>query len=187
MIVDVSRERSSDPLELAVTVRSESSFYEGRASFRKGKIGERGLTQLHGLAWTRAVAKGYDDALFVTETGEVRECTSANIFMVAGGRLRFPPRTESVLHGITQGLILDCAATLGIAADEQSINVDTLRQADEVFMSGTTVEALGITSIDDRPIGDGKVGPITRRLYDAFIERSHSGKDDAANEAGAPG
>ncbi len=123
------------------------------------------------LAKTEALRKGYDDAVFVTQAGEVRECSSANIFIARDGALRFPPRTESVLHGVTQRFLLECAAEIGIEVDERAFNVDTLRAADEVFMSGTAVEALGITSIDGRPIADGKVGPMTRRIHDEFRRR----------------
>ena len=123
------------------------------------------------LAKTDAIRRGFDDAVFISESGEVRECTSANIFMVKDARLRFPPRTEAVLHGITQGFLLECAAATGIDVDEQTSGVEWLRNADEVFMSGTGVEVLGITSIDGRPVGDGKVGPITRNIHEEFKRR----------------
>lgn len=127
------------------------------------------------LAKSEAAAGGYDDAVFVTETGEVRECTAANVFLVKDGRLQFPPRDESVLHGITQGFILECASALGIPVNERSFTVDALHQADEAFISGTTVEVLGIASLDDRPVGNGQVGPITRRLFEEFWRRVRCG------------
>lgn len=123
------------------------------------------------LAKHEAAAQGFDDALFVSPEGEVRECTSANVFVVKNGRLRFPPRTHSVLHGITQGFLLECAEAIDVAADERAISLDTLRDADEVFMSSTRVDVLGITQIDDRPVGDGRVGPVTQALYRQFSER----------------
>ena len=147
------------------------------------------------LAKGEALRRGYDDAIFVAETGspatfrtgqarpesaaadsrnvkgEVRECTASNIFVAKAERLRIPPRTEAVLHGVTQGFLIECATAIGLSVEESAFNVETLYTADEVFMSGTTVEALGITSIDDRPVADGKVGPITRRLYEEFTKR----------------
>lgn len=123
------------------------------------------------LAKSEARDTGYDDAIFVSESGEVRECTSSNVFIANGGRLMFPPRTESVLHGVTQGFVLECASALGVSVTEQAFHVDALRSADEVFMSGTTVEVLGITSVDGHPVGNGSVGPITRQLRDEFIRR----------------
>ena len=89
--------------------------------------------------------------------------------------MKFPPRTEFILHGVTQAFLLECAASIGVSVSEQTFDVKELRTADEVFMSGTTVEAFGITSIDDQPIGDGKVGPITRRIFEEFQRRVREG------------
>ena len=124
------------------------------------------------LAKTDALRRGYDDAIFVTRTGEVRECTAANVFVVHDGRLRTPPRTESILHGITQAFVLDCAAAAGVAGEEGTCTVEGLKRADEVFMSSTTTEILGITSIDDESVGDGQVGPVTKRLLREFRQRA---------------
>jgi len=126
------------------------------------------------IAKNEALRRGYDDAIFVTETGEVRECTAYNLFIAKGGKLTIPPRTESILHGVTQGLLLECAAAIGLKVNEEAFDIATLCAADEVFMSGTTVDALGITSVDDQPIGDSRVGPITRRLYEEFVKRSRA-------------
>ena len=126
------------------------------------------------LAKTRAMRYGYHDAIFVTSTREVRECTSANIFMAKDGRLRIPPRTVSILHGITQAFLMECAAAIELPVDEQAFDVETLYEADEVFMSSTAVEVLGIVEIDDRPIADGRVGPITRKLATEFQRRSRA-------------
>lgn len=123
------------------------------------------------LAKTEAVRRGYYDVVFVTAAGEVRECSSSNIFIVRDGRLVFPPRTESVLHGVTQRFLLECATGIDVPVDEKVFHVDSLRGADEVFMSGTVVEVLGVTSIDDQPIADGKVGPVTRSMYAEFQRR----------------
>ena len=123
------------------------------------------------LAWTEAKRRGYDDAIFVTDAGEVRECTASNIFIVIGGVLQYPPRTEAVLHGVTQGFLLECATGLDVEVREKAFDVDTLRGANEVFLSGTTVEVLAITSIDGQAVGDGKVGPVTQRLHREFSRR----------------
>ena len=120
------------------------------------------------LAKNDATNRGYDDAIFVTRSGEVRECTSANMFMVQGATVVIPPRTESILHGVTQALLMECAASAGIAFEERVFDVETMLCAEELFMSSTTVDVLGITSVDDRPIADGRVGPTTRRLFDEF-------------------
>lgn len=132
------------------------------------------------MAKNDAIQRGYDDAIFVTGAGEVRELTSANIFMIKGTELIFPPRNESVLHGVTQGFILACAEAVGLTVKERSFTVDAMMRADELFMSSTTVEILGVTSVDDDPIGDGTVGDHTRRLFEEFQVRSRE------TTAGAP-
>jgi D-alanine transaminase len=127
------------------------------------------------LAKNEALRRGYDDAIFVTAEGEVRECTSANIFIVSGGSLLIPPRNESILHGVTQGYLIELASSIRLNVREEVIHLELLRRADEVFMSGTAAEVLAITSIDDRPVSNGRLGPITQRLYDEFLSRTRSG------------
>lgn len=124
------------------------------------------------LAKTEAVRRGYDDAVFVTADGEVREGTSSNIFIVKAGALVMPPRTEAVLHGITQAFLLECAAGIGLGVDERPLSMEALREADEVFLSNTMCEVLGVTRIDDRPVADGEVGPVTKRLHAEFRKRA---------------
>ena len=124
------------------------------------------------LARTQALRRGYDDVIFVSSTGEVRECTSANVFIVRNGALKFPPRTESVLHGITQRYLLACAESADIAVHEEPFDVQALRSADEVFMSSTAVEILAVTSIDDRPVGSGQIGPVTAKMHEAFVAQA---------------
>lgn len=126
------------------------------------------------LAKNEAARRGYDDAVFVTASGEVRECTAANLFFITGGALTIPPRNESILHGVTQGFLVELAGAIGLSVREGVVRVDSLRTADEVFLSGTASEVLAITSIDDRPVADGKVGPITRRLYEEFQRRTRA-------------
>ncbi|MFH1109861.1 MAG: aminotransferase class IV [Planctomycetota bacterium] len=127
------------------------------------------------LAKNEALRRGYHDAIFVTADGEVRECTSANIFLVSGGSLLIPPRNESILHGVTQSYLIELASSIRLNVREEVIHLELLRRADEVFMSGTAAEVLAITSIDDRPVGEGRLGPITQRLYDEFLSRTRSG------------
>jgi len=139
------------------------------------------------LAKTEALRRGYFDALFVTESGEVRESTSSNVFIVDHGMVRIPQRDESVLHGITQAFIMTCAQDIDLPVEERIVDLKTLRQADEVFLSGSTVEVLPVTSIDDQPVGDGEVGPITRRLCASFEARLRSLGNPASASAGRAG
>jgi D-alanine transaminase len=135
------------------------------------------------LAKNEAIAKGFDEAIFVTEDGEVRECTSANIFVVRGGRLYFPPRNHSVLHGITQGFLMECADGIGMPVREEPVAVAAMMAAEEVFLSSTLQEVLGIVSIDGKPVGDGRVGRHTKELFREFRVRSRGGARQAAGAA----
>ncbi len=123
------------------------------------------------MAKTEAYRRGCFDALFVDDKGEVKESTTANVFVVRNGKVRIPPRNESILHGITQGFVIDCARNIGVDLQETRIDQEELRSADEVFLSSTTIEVLSVTSIDDRPVADGKPGPVSRRLFEEFCRR----------------
>jgi len=126
------------------------------------------------LAKSDAISRGFDDAVFVTASGEVRECTSANIFMVRGDTVLIPPLTESILHGVTQGFLRECASGVSLKMIEEPFNVETLRRADEAFLSSTATEVLAVTRLDGHLIGDGSVGPCTQRLYAEFRRRSRA-------------
>lgn len=125
------------------------------------------------LARNEAIRRGFDDALFVAGDGEIRECTSANIFLVRGEAIVTPPRDESVLHGVTQDFLQDCAGGVGMRMVEERFDVAALVGAEEVFMSSTSVEVLGVTRIDDHRIGVGP-GDKTRRLFEEFRSRSRN-------------
>jgi D-alanine transaminase len=135
------------------------------------------------LAKNEAVRRGYDDAVFVTTTGEVRECSAANVFIVNGKDMTIPPRTESILHGVTQGVLLECASRIGLTVTERAFDVETLLQAGEVLMSSTTTEVLGITTVDGQPIGDGTVGPVTGQLYREFKARTRAVAAEARTDS----
>lgn len=120
------------------------------------------------LSKTRAVEQGYYDSVFVGSDGTVRETSAANIFLVKGGRLGVPVRNDAVLHGITQEVILECAARIGIPTEERPFTVQELYEADEAFLSSTAIEVLPVSSVDDRSICVGRPGSITQALYDAY-------------------
>lgn len=124
------------------------------------------------LAKAEAIRQGYDDAVFISPAGDVRECTASNIFMVRDGALCMPPRDQSVLHGITQMFILECADAVELPVREERFPETALSDADELFLSSTTLQVIGATSVNGRAIGNGSVGPITRRLHEAFGERA---------------
>lgn len=125
------------------------------------------------LARNEAIRRGFDDALFVARDGEVRECTSANIFLIRGDTIFTPPRDESVLHGVTQDFLHDCAQGVQMHVEEERFSVESLLQAEEVFMSSTSVEVLAVTRIDQHVIGPSPE-PRTLKLFNEFRARSRS-------------
>ncbi len=120
------------------------------------------------LAKNAAARDGFDDALFVGPDGDVREATTANVFMVKAGQLVTPPCSNRILHGVTRAYILECAARAGIPFVERPVQRAELTAADEIFLSNTTAEILPVTKLDAAPVGAGGPGPITRALQDAF-------------------
>ncbi|CAB5089638.1 D-alanine aminotransferase (EC [Olavius algarvensis associated proteobacterium Delta 3] len=122
------------------------------------------------MAKQQALEAGVFDAIFVSESGIVREATSSNVIIANDGRLITHPLTEQILPGITRQVILDICAERDLPAEERFFDVDTLYAADEVFLTGTVTEVLPIVAIDGRTIGDGKVGQMARKLSRALLE-----------------
>lgn len=123
------------------------------------------------LARNEAMARGFDDALFLTVSGEVRECTSANFFLIRGETIVTPPRDESVLHGVTQDFLQECAKGIGLTMVEERFDLSTLRSADELFLSSTSAEVLAVSRVDDHRVAPG---PHTQSLYAEFRRRSRN-------------
>lgn len=120
------------------------------------------------LALRQAHAVGAKEAIIVDGRGRVLEGASSNVFIVRSGVIRTPPVNEGILSGITRSYLLKAAAHEGLDLRETSLTQTELLDADEVFVSSTTREVLPVTRIDDRTIGTGKVGPITRAIHRAF-------------------
>jgi branched-chain amino acid aminotransferase len=120
------------------------------------------------LAKLEAVDAGVSEAIMLNHLGNVAECTGDNIFLVRDGQLRTPASSEGILEGITRGVILQMARRLGIECHEGVVQRHDLYVADECFLTGTAAEVVPVTRIDNRDVGDGRVGPLTRRLMDAF-------------------
>ena len=127
------------------------------------------------LAKQKALDSGCDDAIFVSASGVVREGTSSNLFIVSGGRLRTHPLTNNILPGITRTAILGICKKAGLDVEESFFDTETLYGADEVFLTGTVTEVLPVVRIDGKSIGDGKVGPTTRQIYDLLRELALTG------------
>ena len=119
------------------------------------------------LVKTLALRSGYDEAVILDTDGFVAECTGENLFIVRDGVLITPPKAI-VLEGLTRASVITLAGDLGIPFREEMLTRDQLYIADEVFITGTAAEIVGIRMIDYRPIGSGKPGPITKKLTRAF-------------------
>ena len=127
------------------------------------------------LAKQKALDSGCDDAIFVSDQGILREGTSSNLFIVSSGKLRTHPLTDNILPGITRMVVQNLCKAADLDVEESFFGTDALYGADEVFLTGTVNEVLPVVCIDGRPIGDGKVGPITRRLYDLLRKQALAG------------
>ncbi len=112
---------------------------------------------------------GYDEAIMLDTEGYVAEGTGENIFIVRKGALKTPPLT-SVLEGITRDCIMELAKDEGIEMEAERFTRDELYIADEAFLTGTAAEITPIREVDNRKIGDGKPGKITKRLQSRFFD-----------------
>lgn len=120
------------------------------------------------LAKLEANAVGADEAIMLDDRGFVSEGTADNIFIVKNGMIYTPPRTCGILPGITRARVMKLAEELGYKVIEKEITPAELLTADEVFLTGTAAGIVPVTKIAGRVIGDGKPGPITRKLMERF-------------------
>ncbi len=153
---------------------SSFSRHSPNAALLKAKATGNYLNSI--LAKREAIGLGYDEAILLDAQGNVTEGSGENLFIVREGRLETPPLT-SVLAGITRDTILNLARAEGLEVREQYFARDELYLADEVFLTGTAAEVTPVREVDDRQIGKGRPGPVTRRLQDLFF-RVIRGQED---------
>jgi branched-chain amino acid aminotransferase len=132
------------------------------------------------LAKREALKDGYDEAMLLDTEGYVAEGSGENVFMVRKGIIKTPPLT-SILEGITRETIIQLAAERGMRILEERFTRDELYIADEAFFSGTAAEITPIREVDNRTIGTGKPGPVTKQLQAAFFDIVH-GRDNKHEE-----
>lgn len=123
------------------------------------------------MAKQQALEAGVFDAIFVSADGVVREGTSSNLFIAKDGALVTHPLNHQILPGITRQVIMDACRDEGIAVQERFYHRDELAAADEAFLTGTVTEVLALVRIDGKPVGDGAVGPLAKRLYRCLLDR----------------
>ena len=119
-------------------------------------------------AVNEAQRRGFDEALLLNSQGLVAEGSGENLFVVRNGGIVTNDKDASILMGVTRASVLEIAKDLGIEATVAPISVEDVLGADELFFTGTAVEVTAIREVDGRVIGDGKPGPLTRRLQDTF-------------------
>jgi branched-chain amino acid aminotransferase len=125
------------------------------------------------LAKVEARKAGAADALMLNPTGQLTECTTSNFFFVRDQRLMTPSLNCGILSGITREVVLRLARENGVLVEEGEWPADVLQGANEAFITGTVKMVMPVTSLDGRPIGTGKPGPITKmmmRLYQDVLK-----------------
>ncbi len=127
-----------------------------------------------------ALHGGYDEAIMLDPQGFVSECSGENIFIVRDGVLITPPVTNA-LEGITRKAVIEIAANEKISVKEDLFTRDQMYTADEVFLTGTAAELTPVREVDNRVIGNGKPGVITKKLQQKYFDVLH-GKDEKYEE-----
>ena len=117
---------------------------------------------------------GVSDAIMLNQEGNVAEATVQNVFIVREAVVMTPTTHDGILEGVTRKVMIGLCAKLGISCVEKSIQKLDLYIADEMFLTGTGGEVMPVTKIDGRQIGSGEVGPITRKLKEAFHKRTRA-------------
>ncbi len=128
-----------------------------------------------------ALKEGYVEGIALNTSGSVSEGSGENIFIVLNGTIRTPPLSSSILPGITRDSVIQLAHENGMSVIEETIPREMLYIADEVFFTGSAAEITPIRSIDKITIGNGKRGPVTKILQDAFFSYVKGGKEDKFN------
>jgi branched-chain amino acid aminotransferase len=134
------------------------------------------------LARVEAIKAGFDEAIMLNAAGMVVEASAENIFIVKGGMLATPPTTSGALAGVTRDSVMAIAQENDIECNVRDISRDELYIADEVFLTGTAAEIKPVGEIDNRTIGGGKAGKVTKQLKSLFEAAVH-GKDEKFSKA----
>ncbi len=120
------------------------------------------------MAKIEAQIAGAGEGLMLNEQGYVAECTGDNIFIIKNGALFTPPISSGALAGVTRGVVFEIARELGLSLTDPNMTRYDIYTADECFLTGTAAEIIPAVKLDNRPIGDGTPGPITKRFIERF-------------------
>jgi branched-chain amino acid aminotransferase len=146
-----------------------SSFTRGavNSTMSKGKICGQYVNSV--LAKREALKAGYSEAILLDASGLVAEASGENIFLVRRGKLKTPPLSSAILGGTTRDSVITLAREMGLVVEEAPFARDEMYLADEIFFTGTAAELTPVREVDDRTIGAGECGPITRKLQDVYF------------------
>jgi len=135
----------------------------------RGKI--TGIYVNSALAKTEANERGFDEAILLNHDGHVSEGSGENIFFVLDSKLVTPPSSDNILLGVTRDTVIQLARNeLGIETVEASVDRTELYIADEVFFTGTAAHISPVLEIDHRPVGNGKIGKVTKELQRLYFD-----------------
>lgn len=123
------------------------------------------------FAKSEAMQNGFDEAIMLTNEGHVSEGSAENIFLVMDGTFVTPAPSENILLGITRDTVMKLGQSeLGYTTIERQVDRTELYSADEIFLCGTGAQIAPVISVDRRPVGDGEVGPVGRKLQDLYFD-----------------
>jgi branched-chain amino acid aminotransferase len=142
-----------------------------------GRHASAPLSGVKTISWLNSVwavaeaqREGFDEVVLLNERGEVSECTAANVFAVKEKKVLTPPLSSGCLEGVTRGILMEIASEAGTSVVEQTLRLEDLYGADEVFVTSTNRNAIGVKEIAGHTIADGAMGTITKKLDAAFEE-----------------
>ena len=115
----------------------------------------------------RALDQGATEAIIVRD-GSALEGAASNLFVVRDGALTTPPNGPTILPGITRDLVIEVARGVGLSVTEETLSLDDLMRADEIWLTSSTREILPVIALDGRPVGSGEPGPVWRRVLEAY-------------------
>ena len=176
-----SEEKMTD-VDLVITTAGVPAYPETvRLTVREhGRHAAAPLAGVKTISWLNSVwavaeaqREGFDEVVLLNERGEVSECTAANIFAVKGDKVLTPPLNSGCLEGVTRAILSDVAGEAGTSVVEQTLRLEDLYSAEEVFITSTNRNVIAVREIAGHTIADGKMGPVTKRLdtaFDAYVK-----------------
>jgi branched-chain amino acid aminotransferase len=176
-----SEEKMTD-VDLVITTAGVPAYPETvRLTIREhGRHAAAPLAGVKTISWLNSVwavaeaqREGFDEVVLLNERGEVSECTAANIFAVKAGKVLTPPLNSGCLEGVTRAILSDVAGEAGTSVVEQTLRLEDLYSAEEVFITSTNRNVIAVREIAGHTIADGKMGAVTKRLdtaFDAYVK-----------------